>query len=82
MIFVNAIVAAALAASIVTAAPAKVAIREDRKIKLCKDKNYNKCVEPSAPSNTCVNTASLDTGNLDDQISSLDTYGLTCFIYA
>ncbi|KAJ5039030.1 uncharacterized protein L3040_006702 [Drepanopeziza brunnea f. sp. 'multigermtubi'] len=80
MLFTNAIVAAAvLAASVVTAAPAEVATRNERTIKLCRNKNWDSCTEAPAPPGKCQNTA--DTGSMNDQISSLDTYGYTCFLF-
>ncbi|KAI9049139.1 hypothetical protein LZ554_006987 [Drepanopeziza brunnea f. sp. 'monogermtubi'] len=78
MMFINAILAtAALAASAVTAVPADLAARQAGKtIKLCRDANLVNCREWPYQPDTCVDV--WPNAEFDDQVSSLDTYGINC----
>ncbi|KAI9054327.1 hypothetical protein LZ554_001492 [Drepanopeziza brunnea f. sp. 'monogermtubi'] len=83
MMFMNAIVAAAvLAASVVTAAPAEVAARKERTIKICRSKHWTSCAnDASAPPGICKSMTKLSPGNMDNMASSLDTRSATCTFY-
>ncbi|KAI9046510.1 hypothetical protein LZ554_009257 [Drepanopeziza brunnea f. sp. 'monogermtubi'] len=86
MMFINAIVAAAiLAASVVTAAPAAevLAPRQARTIKLCRSKHWTSCANssPAAPG-ACQNLSWLPgVGDFTDLVSSLDTRGAQCTFF-
>ncbi|EKD13576.1 uncharacterized protein L3040_007219 [Drepanopeziza brunnea f. sp. 'multigermtubi'] len=79
MMFTNTIVAAAaLAASVVTAAPApgKV-IQPTSTIKLCNDFNWNQCREMQYTPQVCTEIPN----DFHDVVSSLNTYNKQCTFF-
>ncbi|KAJ5046841.1 uncharacterized protein L3040_004066 [Drepanopeziza brunnea f. sp. 'multigermtubi'] len=80
MIFTNSIYAALLAASAVTAAPSPGPPRnpeDPMDVLLCEDPAYHKCQYVPIVFHQCINVPA----ELQDKISSLDTWGYSCTFY-
>ncbi|KAI9052622.1 hypothetical protein LZ554_003964 [Drepanopeziza brunnea f. sp. 'monogermtubi'] len=83
----NIFVAVALAASAVVAAPAELSVKRqdpnEENVKLCLDADFNRCTELPYILNICTtlwdNMA--QTRQLNDQVTSFDTYSFECTFY-